>query len=154
MNNLDFPFSRYSVGFDRLFRLLDNTASLERNTGSYPPYNIEETDENSWEITLAVAGFAKNDIEITEEQGLLRIKATNSNDETTQRQWVHRGIASRSFERRFNLANHVKVKKASMENGLLTVKLEREVPEVLKPKQIDIQDNYAEEKLLEDHAAA
>ncbi|MFV0320970.1 MAG: Hsp20 family protein [Alphaproteobacteria bacterium] len=154
MNNLDFPFSRYSVGFDRLFRLLDATATGERNAG-YPPYNIEETDENSWAITLAVAGFTKDDIEITEEQGLLRIKATNNiSADDTERRWVHRGIASRSFERRFNLASHIKVKKASLENGLLNIELEREVPEILKPKQIQISDQQTEEKLIEDHAVA
>lgn len=154
MNSLDFPFARYSVGFDRLFRLLDTTATNERSAG-YPPYNIEETDENSWAITLAVAGFTKDEIEITEEQGLLRIKATNSNNEDqTERRWVHRGIASRSFERRFNLASHIKVKTASLENGLLNIELEREVPEVLKPKQIQISDKENQEKLIEDHVAA
>ncbi|MFV0432353.1 MAG: Hsp20 family protein [Alphaproteobacteria bacterium] len=152
MNQLDFPFSRYSVGFDRLFRLLDTPN--ERNLGSYPPYNIEEVDENKWAITLAVAGFAKDEIEITEEQGLLKVRAsTQDKADSEERHWIHRGIANRSFERRFNLATHVKVKRATIENGLLSIELEREVPETLKPQKIEIQNKSAEEKLIEEHAA-
>ncbi len=155
MTNTDYPFSRYTVGFDRVFRLLDATANLERSTGSYPPYNIEEVDENTWHITLAVAGFSKEEIEIIEEQGLLKIKAISQDSQDEQRKWIHKGIAARSFERRFNLASHIRVKKARLENGLLELTLEREIPEELKPKHIQIENTSSEKekKLIEKNVA-
>ncbi len=155
MNNVDYPFSRYAVGFDRIFRLLDATANLDRTSGSYPPYNIEEIDENNWNSTLAVAGFHKNEIEIIEEQGLLKVKAVHQdNDNKTERTWLHRGIAARSFERRFNLASHIRVKKAQLENGLLQITLEREIPEELKPKQIQIENTSSKKtKMIQQDVA-
>ncbi len=147
MTNTDYPFSRYAVGFDRIFRLLDATANLDRTSGSYPPYNIEEVDENNWCITLAVAGFHRDEIEVIEEQGLLKIKAINqANEDEVERNWLHRGIAARSFERRFNLASHIRVKKAQLENGLLQIALEREIPEELKPKKIQIENTPSSDK--------
>ncbi len=156
MTNTDYPFSRYTVGFDRVFRLLDATANMDRNTGSYPPYNIEEVDENNWHITLAVAGFSRDEIEIIEEQGLLKVKAVHQDShDDTERRWLHRGIAARSFERRFNLAAHIRVKKAKLENGLLEITLEREIPEELKPKQIQIENTSSKEekKMIEQNVA-
>ncbi len=155
MNNVDYPFSRHTVGFDRIFRLLDATANLERTSGSYPPYNIEEMDENNWHITLAVAGFHKDEIEIIEEQGLLKVKAISQDSENeNERKWLHRGIAARSFERRFNLASHIRVKKAKLENGLLQIALEREIPEELKPKQIQIENTSSEKaKMIQQDVA-
>lgn len=130
------PFYRTTVGFDRLFSdLLDNVSKTD--TGGYPPYNIERLDENDYRITLAVAGFGEADLEIVSHEQSLIVKGVRSEGEE-QRTFLHQGIAGRSFERRFQLADYVKVTGASLVNGLLNIDLKREVPEAKKPRKIEI----------------
>ncbi|WP_347177854.1 Hsp20 family protein [Marinicella marina] len=129
------PLFRTSIGFDRMAQLLDQANRIDQ-TPSYPPYNIESIDENNYRITLALAGFGDNDLEITSEQNTLTVKGKKEND--VEGKYIHRGIANRSFERRFQLADHVKVKAANMNNGLLHIELEREIPEAMKPRTIAI----------------
>jgi molecular chaperone IbpA len=136
MNTLDFsPLYRSTVGFDRLFSLLGS--SLREDEASYPPYNIEVTGEDKYRVTLAVAGFARDELAIEQRQNTLYV-AGKRNTGQEQRQFLHRGIAARSFERRIGLADHVKVAGASLENGLLHIDLVREIPEAAKPRRIDI----------------
>ena len=132
------PLFRTSIGFDRISRLMDAAMKLEDNAKGYPPYNIARRDEHEYRITLAVAGFSECDLEITAFENTLTIKG-KSNGEDESLRYLHRGIAGRAFERRFQLADHVKVRGARLENGLLHVELEREVPEALKPRSIAIQ---------------
>lgn len=140
MTTFDFsPLYRTSVGFDRLASLLSSASRPEQN-GAYPPYNIRALDENQYQITMAVAGFADADLEITTEQNVLKISGQRPED-TDEGNFLHRGIATRSFERRFNLADYVRVTGASLENGLLYITLEREIPEAKKPRKIEIQSN-------------
>jgi molecular chaperone IbpA len=138
MQNLDFsPFYRSTVGFDRLFNRLDNIVGQE--TKSYPPYNIERVDDDSWTVSIAVAGFAADDIAIESKENGLAIKGAKpvpAND--TEREFLHRGIAERSFELRFQLGDYVEVNSADLENGLLIVGLRREVPDSKKPRKIAI----------------
>jgi molecular chaperone IbpA len=129
------PLYRTSVGFDRMFDLLD--AATKSEGAGYPPYNIERLDENAYRITLAVAGFAREDIEIEAHESALRISGVRPETDA-QRTFLHQGIAGRSFERRFQLADHVKVTGARLSNGLLDIELSREVPEAKKPRKIDI----------------
>ena len=141
MNRFDFtPYRRTTVGFDRLFDLLERQARL--NAGdNYPPFNIERQGEDAYRITLAVAGFKPGEIDITAQQNLLVVKgekaepAPNAQD---VRDFVHIGIANRGFERRFELADFVRVDKADLADGLLTIDLVREVPEAMKPKKIHV----------------
>jgi len=131
------PFYRSTVGFDRLFSLLDQSAS--ESAPGYPPYNIERTGENNFRISVAVSGFSQNEISIVAKENTLTIKgekAANENGQTAE--VLYRGIASRAFERQFQLADFVQVKNASLENGLLHVDLVREIPEAAKPRQIPI----------------
>lgn len=131
------PFLRSTVGFDRLFNeLIDTATKIE--SGGYPPYNIERLDENQYEITLAVAGFSDRDIEIEVIDRDLRVTGQRDVAPESQREFLHQGIAGRNFDRRFRLAEHVQVTGASLANGLLTVSLEREVPEAKKPRKIAI----------------
>lgn len=132
------PLFRTSVGFDRLASLLA-TASRPEQGNSYPPYNIVAVDENQYQVTMAVAGFAEDEIEITTEQNVLSVTGQRADDDSDEAKYLHRGIATRSFERRFNLADHVRVTAAEMENGLLHIFLEREIPEAMKPRKIEIQ---------------
>ena len=137
MNRLDFtPYRRSTVGFDRLFDLLE---SQVRNNGgdNYPPFNIERRDEDSYRITLAVAGFRPDDIDITAQQNLLVIVG-RKRDDNGNGEMLHMGIANRGFERRFELADYVRVEKADLADGLLIVDLVREVPEAMKPKKIAV----------------
>ena len=137
MTTFDFsPLYRTSVGFDRLASLM-SSASRQDQGNSYPPYNIRTTSEDNYQITMAVAGFSDADIDITTEHNRLLVSGQR-NEEEEQGEYLHRGIATRSFERRFNLADHVKVVSASMENGLLHINLEREIPEAMKPRSIEI----------------
>ena len=137
MTTFDFsPLYRTSVGFDRLASLMSSASRQDQGT-SFPPYNIRVTGEDNYRITMAVAGFSDNDIEITSEQNRLLVAGNRADEE--QGEYLHRGIATRSFERRFNLADHVKVRSASMENGLLHIDLEREIPEAMKPRTIEIE---------------
>ncbi|MEL7430000.1 MAG: Hsp20 family protein [Pseudomonadota bacterium] len=138
MRTIDYsPLYRSTVGFDRLFSLLDNMTQPE-NGQSYPPYNIERTGEDAYRITMAVAGFAEDEISIEAKQHSLTVTAEKNEQEEEGREMLFRGIAARSFERRFQLADHVEVKNASMENGLLHIDLVREIPEAMKPRKIEI----------------
>jgi len=129
------PLYRSTVGFDRVFDLLDNIGKAE--TAGYPPYNIERLDENDYRITLAVAGFGEDDIDIELKENALTIKGARSEGDEG-RQFLHQGIAGRSFERRFQLAEHVEVAGASLVNGLLDIDLRRVIPEAMKPRKISI----------------
>ncbi|MEP1934073.1 MAG: Hsp20 family protein [Roseibium sp.] len=135
MRHLDFsPLYRSTVGFDRLFSMLDTAGS---ETPSYPPYNIERTGENAYRITMAVAGFTDEELSIEAKEHVLTIKGEKSEEEE-DREIIYRGIASRTFERRFQIAEFVRVDGASLENGLLHVDLVRELPEAMKPRKIEI----------------
>ena len=138
MRTLDFsPLFRTTIGFDRMAHLMDSLAN--EPTNSFPPYNIEVTDEDNYRITMAVAGFGENDIELTAQDSQLLVSGRiNRDDAEDVRSFLHRGIAERAFERRFNLAEHVVVKDARLENGLLHIDLVREVPEEKRPRKIAI----------------
>jgi molecular chaperone IbpA len=132
------PLYRSTIGFDRLFSLLDQAAGAE-NAPSYPPYNIERTDENAYRISIAVAGFADADLALEVKENLLTVRGEKQPAEAQATQQVlHQGIASRAFERRFQLADHVQVTGAVLEHGLLHIDLVREVPEAKKPRIIPI----------------
>ena len=132
------PLYRSTVGFDRLFSLLDQVGGVDGTSG-YPPYNIERTDENAYRVTVAVAGFTENDLSIEVKENTLTIRGEKQAKESEKAGDVlYQGIAARSFERRFQLADHVEVKGASLENGLLHVDLKREIPEAMKPRRIAI----------------
>ena len=136
MTTIDFsPLYRSTVGFDSLATMLDS-AMQTNSTSGYPPYDIESVDEGKYKITLAVAGFREEELDIQTERGVLTI--SGKRDEDTQGNYLHRGIAKRSFERKFQLADHVEVVNAELVNGLLEVSLLKEVPEALKPKKIAI----------------
>jgi molecular chaperone IbpA len=138
MRPFDFaPLYRSTVGFDRLVQLLDQVSGLENDATSYPPYNIERLGENAYRISVAVAGFSEPEIKIEVKEQMLSIKGEKTS-ETAERTFLHRGIAARAFERRFQLADHVEVKSADLKDGLLHVDLVRNVPERLKPRQIAI----------------
>jgi len=138
MTTFDFsPLYRTSVGFDRLASML-SAASRQDQGNSYPPYNIRTMGEDHYRITMAVAGFAEEDLNITTEQNRLVVTGERVNEAEDTGEYLHRGIATRAFERRFNLAEHVKVVNASLENGLLHIDLERELPEEMKPRTIKI----------------
>lgn len=131
------PFLRSTVGFDKLFNdLVDNATKLE--SGGYPPYNIVRTSETDYEITLAVAGFSQNDLEIEVVDRELRVSGRRDSDQDEDREYLHQGIAGRNFDRRFRLAEHLTVRGAQLENGLLTVLLALEIPEAKKPRKIEI----------------
>jgi molecular chaperone IbpA len=137
MNAIDFsPLYRSTIGFDRLANMLDGALQQNHSTG-YPPYNIESTGENHYSITVAVAGFSEGELDITTEQGVLSIRGKKADDKT-ERNYLHQGIATRGFERKFQLADHVEVTGAELVNGLLTITLAKEVPEAMKPKRIAI----------------
>ena len=142
------PLYRSTVGFDRLFNLLDQATSNE-TAPSYPPYNIERTAENAYRITIAVAGFGEGDLSIESKENALTVKGEKQTVEGAEkREVLHQGIAARAFERRFQLADYVQVTGASLENGLLHIDLVREIPEAKKPRQIPI-GNGGSAKVLE-----
>jgi len=131
------PLYRSTVGFDRLFGLLD--AATNGEAQPYPPYNIERTGENAYRVTLAVAGFGEADLDIQAKENVLTVKGEKKEtQEENGRDVIYRGIASRAFERRFQLADHVEVTGASLDNGLLHIDLVREIPEAMKPRKISI----------------
>ena len=134
--DLDFaPLYRSSIGFDRVFNLLSNAQRLHA-IDSWPLYDIVKTGENDYRIEMAVAGFGEEDLDITQERNVLIVKGQKA--ETQDGEYLHRGIAGRSFERKFELADHVRVEDASLANGLLRVTLKREIPEAMKPRKIAI----------------
>ena len=137
MRTVDFsPLYRTAVGFDRLAALLD--AAAIDNSAGYPPYNIERTDEQAYRIEIAVAGFRPDELSIEVRENLLTVQGRKPANEEARR-YLHRGLAERDFERKFQLADHVLVKEARLADGLLSIDLVREVPEALKPRQIAIQ---------------
>jgi len=146
------PLYRSAIGFDRLANLLEQRAEAQP---SYPPYNIELVSEDEYRIVMALAGFSRDEVEIVTERDSLVVTGRKVKD-TAQRTFLHRGIAARDFEQRFQLANHVKVTTASFDNGMLTIELVREVPEALKPRKIAIADalgNTGNVQALEQRAA-
>ncbi|MBI1868822.1 MAG: Hsp20 family protein [Methylocystis sp.] len=148
------PLYRSTVGFDRLFSLLDQAGGLEA-APAYPPYNIERTAENAYRVTLAVAGFAREELSIESRENTLTIKGAKEQEAqgAPPREVLHQGIAARAFERRFQLADHVVVTAASLENGLLHVDLIREIPEAQKPRKIEIGGGGAAPQKVEARAA-
>lgn len=152
MRTFDFsPLYRSTVGFDQLQSLLDSV-SREAGSPTYPPYNIERLGENNYRISMAVAGFAESDLSIEAKPNVLTISGKREESENTD--YLHQGIAGRSFERRFQLADHVEVKGASLANGLLHVELERKIPEQLKPRQITITSGAPKASAIEGSVAA
>ena len=140
--NFDFaPFRRSTVGFDRLFDLLESGSSPAQ-ADNYPPFDLERTGDESYRITLAVAGFRQDEIDITSQQNLLIVSGRKRED--GDRHYVHRGIATRAFERRFGLADYVQVRSAELKDGMLSVELVREIPEAMKPRKIAIGGGEAE----------
>jgi molecular chaperone IbpA len=138
MTRFDFtPYRRNTVGFDRLFELLENNGRTAQNE-NYPPFNIERTGENDYKVTVAVAGFKNDEIEITAQQNMLIVAGQKDADSNDNRDFLHMGIASRNFERKFQLADHIHVTDADLADGLLTITLVRDVPEALKPRKIAI----------------
>ncbi|MDB5792238.1 MAG: heat-shock protein [Massilia sp.] len=132
------PLYRSAIGFDRLASLLEQRAESQP---SYPPYNVELLAEDKYRIVMALAGFSRDEVEIVAERDTLHVTGRKQKD-ATERTYLHRGIAARDFEQRFQLANHVKVTTASFDNGMLTIDLVREVPEALKPRKIAIADAH------------
>jgi molecular chaperone IbpA len=148
MRNFDFsPYTRSTVGFDSLFNMLERTADA---ANGYPPYNIERSDDTHYRITLAVAGFKEKDLSVETQNGVLTV--TGRAEETTPANFLYRGISGRQFERSFQLAEHVEVRSAKLENGLLQIDLERQIPEEMKPRRIAI--NGADLKTIEGSKAA
>ncbi len=138
MQTLDFaPLYRATVGFDRIADLMDRVLSSDVAQPTYPPYNIEKTAEDAYRISIAVAGFSPDELSVEVKEGALLVSAKRA-DEAPQKTYLHRGIATRAFERRFALADHVRVSGATHENGMLHVDLVRETPEALKPRRIEI----------------
>ncbi len=154
MRNFDLtPLMRATVGFDRLANLLDTATRLDEGALGYPPYNIEKTGEQSYRITMAVAGFGEEDLEITVQENSLIIKAGKAKPEEDKSvRYLHRGIATRGFERRFDLADYIKVTGARLENGMLSIELAREVPEAMKPRTIAI-ETKGKPRVIENAAA-
>jgi molecular chaperone IbpA len=145
------PLYRSTVGFDRLAQMFDDLSSFEAPT--YPPYNIERLGESEYRITMAVAGFTPEDVNIEVKQNTLTITGKKAEKKEEKTDFLHQGIASRAFERRFQLADHVEVKGADMANGLLHVTLKREIPEAMKPRTIKV-NGASEPKVLEAKKAA
>ena len=138
MRSLDFaPLYRATVGFDRIADLMDRVLATDVSQTTYPPYNIEKTAESAYRISVAVAGFAPEDLTVEVKEATLVVAARKAEDDT-QRSYLHRGIATRAFERRFALADHVRVEGAAHEHGMLHIDLVRETPEALKPRRIAI----------------
>ncbi len=135
------PFRRSTIGFDRLFDMLE-TSAASQNQENYPPFDLVRVDDNKFRISLAVAGFKPGEIDIVSQQNMLVVSGRKSEEESES--FIHRGIANRSFERRFGLADHVQVKSADLKDGLLLIELVREIPENLKPRKIAIGGDSAQ----------
>lgn len=145
------PLFRSTVGFDRMTRLLESALKADESALSYPPYNIEKMGDDAYRITMAVAGFGQEDLDITTQENTLVISGRAQKEES-EGQFLYRGIAGRAFERRFQLADHIKVTGASLVNGLLHVNLVREIPEAMKPRTIKIESPKAQTTI--EHQAA
>jgi molecular chaperone IbpA len=139
MRNFDLaPLYRATVGFDQIADLMDRVFASDLPQPTYPPYNIEKTAENAYRISIAVAGFAADDLTVEVKENALVVAARKADEAEETRSYLHRGIATRAFERRFTLADHVRVTEASHADGMLHIDLVREIPEVLKPRRIQI----------------
>ncbi len=139
MRTIDFsPLFRHSVGFDRMQRMLDSATRMDSSANAYPPYNIEQVGEDNYCISMAVAGFSEQDLDVTAKENTLVVSGKIA-DEDEDKTYLHRGIAGRAFERRFELDDHIKVVGGSLVNGLLNIDLQREVPEEKKPRKIAIE---------------
>ena len=155
MRTIDFtPLYRSAVGFDRLARQLESAARTSQENG-WPPYNIETTGENEYRIEIAVAGFKPDELTIEAKENQLTVtgRKTANDDASASRTYLHRGLAERDFERRFQLADYVVVSGASLDNGLLAISLKRELPEALKPRRIEIATSTSSAALIEGEAA-
>ncbi|MBC9245731.1 Hsp20 family protein [Paracoccus sp. 11-3] len=149
MRNFDLtPLYRASVGFDRLADVVDRAMSADVSASAYPPYNIEKTGENAYRISIAVAGFAADDLNVEMRDGSVIVSARKAEEEK-DRTYLHRGIATRAFERKFTLADHVRVEGASHIDGMLHIELIREIPEALKPRRIEIAKSFAKVEKLD-----
>ena len=149
MRGLDFsPYRRSTVGFDRLFDYLENASRAEQD--NYPPFDIERLSDDTYRITLAVAGFKRDDIDIVAQQNMLVITGRRSETRNREGDFLHIGIATRAFERRFELADFVRVSAAELHDGLLAIELVREVPEAMKPRKIEINQGAASEARVGD----
>ena len=156
MTTIDFsPLFRSMIGFDRLSSALENAYRSE--PGGYPPYNIEVSGENEYRITMAVAGFADQELGVEVKENILTVSGARSDSEDDERRFLYRGIANRSFERKFQLADYVRVVDARLENGLLHIDLRREIPEAMKPRKIEVRSEggtlLGETKRVEQAAA-
>ncbi|HXC13738.1 MAG TPA: Hsp20 family protein [Stellaceae bacterium] len=152
MDRFDFsPLFRSTIGFDRLTRLVDAASRVDSAALAYPPYNIEKTGEETYRVTMAVAGFSRDEIDVTVHENSLLVTGKAKTDEDEGR-YLHRGIARRAFERRFSLADHIKIVGASLDNGMLHVDLVHEVPEEAKPRKIQI--GSGQPQVLEQKQAA
>ncbi len=144
------PLFRSTIGFDNLSRLIDSAMKVDEAVPAYPPYNIEKVNDDAYRITMAVAGFSENDLSLVTQDNVLLVTGKQTSDDTqTERVYLHRGIAARAFERRFQLADHVKVIGASLKDGLLHVELKREVPEAKKPRAIKIEFGDGSSKVID-----
>lgn len=132
------PLFRSTIGFDRMSRLLDSALEQDSAAQSYPPYNIEKLDEDDYRITMAVAGFSADELDLTQTGGALVISGRKEHKDEENKQFLHRGIAARSFDRRFQLADHIRIVNARLDNGMLHIDLHREVPEQMRPRTINI----------------
>lgn len=133
------PLMRSTIGFDNLSRLLDAALHVDESDLSYPPYNIEKLGENEYRLTMAVAGFGEEDLDVTVTENTLEVSGRIKRDEEQTAGYLHRGIATRAFKRRFDLADHIQVVGARLDNGLLHIALKREIPEEMKPRSIRIE---------------
>jgi len=140
------PYRRSTIGFDRLFDLLENS-SLGQASENYPPFDLIRVDDNHYRINLAVAGFSRDEIEITAQQNQLIVSGRKTDDEGVD--FIHRGIANRQFERKFGLADFIKVAEADLKDGLLSVELIREIPEAMRPKKISIGGSHPKQEAIE-----
>lgn len=149
------PLMRSAIGFDNVSRLLDSVARVNPSESSYPPYDIEKSEEDQYKISMAVAGFSQSELDITVKDNVLVVsgKSENSGEEAEEAVYLHKGIAKRAFERRFQLADTIKVTGAGLENGLLHIELVREIPEERKARQIEINTEAASGKVIEGKAA-
>jgi molecular chaperone IbpA len=153
MTHYDFaPFWRSTVGFDRLFDMLEDDAYRVATEQNYPPYNIERTGEDSYEVTLAVAGFTQSEITVTAAQNVLTVEGRKA--DKPDHHYLYQGISARAFRRQFSLADHVEVAGATIENGLLQIRLVREIPESMKPRRVEIKMRAPADRQMENPKAA
>lgn len=153
MNTIDLtPLYRSSVGFDRFGSLLDAAFQTEKTSAGYPPYNIEIVEENNYAITIAVAGFKQEELDLQVENGVLTVSGKKGNG--ADKNFLHQGIATRSFQRKFNLADHIEITSADLQDGLLHINLVKEVPEAMKPKTIPISSTSTARAIAHEEKAA